>query len=210
MGLTGGVTGPPQLSEADLGPDPIAAFQRWFDDAVSAGVVADIMVLATVDPAGRPSSRAVLLKGVDQRGLRFFTNHTSAKARHLAINPACALTFVWDGVGRQVRVTGRAEKLDDEESAAYFATRPRGSRLGAWASRQSEVIPDRGVLERRMAQLEAAYRGTDNIPLPPFWGGYVVRPDTVEFWQGRPDRLHDRLRYSRAPEELWGVERLAP
>lgn len=199
-----------ELDEGDLGPDPIAAFQGWFDAARSAGVTAEVMVLATVDLAGRPASRAVLLKGVDQRGLRFFTNHTSAKARHLAANPACALTFVWEPVARQVRVTGRAERLDDGEAAAYFASRPRRSRLGAWASRQSEVIADRAVLDRRMARLEEAYGDTDDIPLPPFWGGYVVRPDTVEFWQGRDDRLHDRIRYSRTAGGSWLVERLAP
>ena len=210
MGLTGGVSSPPGLNEADLGADPLAAFGHWFDEALAAGVPADIMVLATVDSAGRPTSRAVLLKGIDQRGLRFFTNHASAKARHLATNPACALTFVWDLVGRQVRITGRAEKLNEDESAAYFSSRPKGSRLGAWASRQSEVIADREVLENRMAALEETYRDTDEIPLPPFWGGYVVRPDTVEFWQGRPDRLHDRLRYWRRSDGPWSIERLAP
>ncbi|MGI8759434.1 MAG: pyridoxamine 5'-phosphate oxidase [Acidimicrobiales bacterium] len=200
------------LSPADLGADPVAAFQRWFDAAVHSGMVQpDAMVLATVDPQGRPAARAVLLKGADSRGLRFFTNLDSAKAHHLAANPMCAVALVWPSLYRQVRVTGWAQRVPEEESAAYFATRPRGSRLGAWASRQSAVIAGREVLDRRWAELEAAYEGTDDIPLPPFWGGYVVVPDTFEFWQGRRDRLHDRLRYVRAlPDGPWRVERLAP
>lgn len=202
----------PTLSPADLGADPLAAFQRWFDAALHSGMAQpDAMVLATVDSEGRPTARAVLLKGADAKGLRFFTNHDSAKARHLAANPMCALTFVWPSIYRQVRITGRAERVPEEESAAYFATRPRGSRLGAWASRQSEVIASREVLDRRWDELEAAYEGSDDIPLPPFWGGYVIVPDAFEFWQGRRDRLHDRLRYVRGlPDGPWQVERLAP
>jgi pyridoxamine 5'-phosphate oxidase len=192
--------------------DPLVRFRAWFDAVVEAGVAEPTaMVLATVDLAGRPSARAVLLKGVDERGFRFFTNYASAKAADLAANPACALAFVWPTLARQVRVAGRAEKISVEESAAYFASRSRGSRLGAWASRQSEVIDGRQVLSERLAELEAHFAGTDDIPLPPFWGGYVVMPERIEFWEGRPDRLHDRHRYRRsAPGEPWLVERLSP
>ncbi len=193
-------------------PDPFARFQEWFDAVVAAGVAEPTaMVLATADGAGRPSARAVLLKGVDRRGFRFFTNYASAKAADLAANPACALVFLWPALARQVRVGGHAQPISPEESAAYFATRSRGSRLGAWASRQSEVISDRRVLDDRLAELEARFAGVDDIPLPPFWGGYVVVPDSVEFWEGRRDRLHDRHLYRRsAPEGPWVVERLSP
>lgn len=200
------------LSESDLDDDPLITFRAWLELAIAVGIPEPTtMVLSTVDAEARPSARAVLLKGLDERGLRFFTNHGSAKAAHLAANPACALTFVWPALGRQVRVTGRAERLDEAESAAYFATRPRGSRLGAWASPQSEVIASREVLDRRLAELEAAYAGTDDIPLPPSWGGYLVVPETVELWQGRRNRLHDRFRYRRPHSGApWHRERLAP
>lgn len=200
------------LTDNDVDPDPLVTFQAWLDAAVAAGLSEpNAMVLSTVDARSRPHARAVLLKGLDQRGFRFFTNHRSDKARHLAANPSCSLTFVWPSIARQVRVTGTAERLSDAEAAAYFATRPRGSRLGAWASPQSEVIATRDVLDRRLAELEAVYADTDDIPLPPFWGGYVVVPDSLELWQGRPDRLHDRLRYTRTgPGAPWLRERLAP
>lgn len=193
-------------------PDPVSLFREWFDAVVSAGVVeSSAMVLATADGDGRPAARAVLLKGLDERGFRFFTNYTSAKAGDLEVNPNCALAFVWPALVRQVRVKGRAERIPREESAAYFATRPRGSQLGAWASHQSEVIADRTVLDRRLAELEARYPAPERVPLPPFWGGYVVVPDSIEFWEGRADRLHDRLRYHRnTPGEPWLVERLSP
>lgn len=202
----------PHLDEGDIEADPLVTVRRWYEEALATAMVEPgAMTLATVDAQGRPSARAVLLKGIDQRGLRFFTNHNSAKARDLAANPACAVTLVWPPLGRQIRVTGRAERVPRKESAAYFATRPRGSRLGAWASPQSDVIAGRHVLDRRLAELEATYAGTDAIPLPPFWGGYVVVPDTIELWQARPDRLHDRLRCSRPhPGDLWRLERLAP
>ncbi|CAN5225909.1 pyridoxamine 5'-phosphate oxidase [soil metagenome] len=193
-------------------PNPLTLFRNWFDTVVSAGVVEpSAMVLATADGAGRPAARAVLLKGLDERGFRFFTNYASAKAGDLEVNPNCALAFVWPAVVRQVRVKGRAERVPNEESAAYFATRPRGSQLGAWASHQSEVIADRGVLDRRLAELEARYLAGEEVPRPPFWGGYVVVPDSIEFWEAADDRLHDRLRYRRtAPGEPWLVERLSP
>ena len=192
--------------------DPLALFRAWFGAVVAAGVVEpSAMVLATADGNGRPAARAVLLKGVDQRGFRFFTNYGSAKAADLLVNPNCALAFVWPAVVRQVRVRGRAARISKKESAAYFATRARGSQLGAWASHQSEVIADREVLDRRLAELEVRFPVGEEIPLPPFWGGYVVVPDSIEFWEGRADRLHDRLRYSRTdPAGEWEVERLSP
>ena len=200
------------LSEADVDADPLVTLARWLADAIAAGLAEpNTMVLSTVDTRGRPHGRAVLLKGLDGRGLRFFTNHESDKAHQLAANPSCALTFVWAGLARQVRVGGTAERLPRDEAAAYFATRPRGSRLGAWSSPQSRVIAGRDVLDRRLAELEATYADSDDIPMPPFWGGYVVVPDRVELWQGRPDRLHDRLRFTRdRPGARWHIERLAP
>ena len=192
--------------------DPLALFRTWFDGVVAAGVVEpSAMVLATADADGHPAARAVLLKGVDERGFRFFTNYGSAKAADLSVNPNCALAFVWPALVRQVRVRGRAVRISRKESEAYFATRSRGSQLGAWASRQSEVIADREVLDRRLAEMEVRFPVGEDIPLPPFWGGYVVVPDSIEFWEGRADRLHDRLRYSRAdPAGKWAVERLSP
>lgn len=199
------------LSPADLDPDPIAACRRWLDEAVVAGVaLPNAMTLATADPEGRPSARTVLLKGLDRRGLVFFTNYESRKGEELAANPACALVLCWASLGRQITATGRAERLAATASAAYFGSRPRGSRLGAWASPQSRVIENREVLDRRMAELECTYRDIDAIPCPPFWGGFVVVPDAVELWQGRPDRLHDRFRYTRASGDNWVIDRLAP
>lgn len=208
---------PSSLGPDDLGDDPLDAFRRWFDETVAAGIEdsapapeANMMVLATVDPNGRPAARAVLLKGIDERGLRFFTNLGSAKAAHLAANPACALVFVWPSLARQVRVSGIARPVPEAEAAAYFASRPRGSQLGAWASPQSDVIAGRDQLERGLAEVVERF-GDRDVPLPPFWGGYVVEPQSIEFWQGRPDRLHDRLRYSRpGPNQAWTHERLAP
>jgi pyridoxamine 5'-phosphate oxidase len=161
-----------------------------------------------VDAAGRPSSRTVLLKGVDDRGFVFFTNYDSRKGRELAGNPNAALTFFWSELERQVCVAGPVTKLPTAESEAYFKSRPRGSQLGAWASNQSEVIPDRAVLEARWQELEKKYPG--EIPLPPNWGGFVLKPERIEFWQGRPSRLHDRFRYSRQADGTWIVERLSP
>jgi len=199
------------LDEADLAVDPYEQFGRWFDDAVTAAVPEpNAMVLATAGSDGRPSARTVLLKGVDQRGFSFFTNYDSQKARALAANPACALVLLWKPLARQVCVAGRAERLGDEESSAYFSSRPRGSRLGAWASPQSQVLPDRATLERRLEEVERTYGEEDDIPRPPHWGGFLVVPDSIEFWQGRTNRLHDRLRYRRDVTGAWVVERLAP
>jgi pyridoxamine 5'-phosphate oxidase len=167
------------------------------------------MTLATTTPDGIPSARMVLLKGVDDGGFVFFTNYESRKARELSENPRAALILYWSAMRRQVRITGRVERLSQPESEEYFRSRPRGSRLAAWASRQSEVIADRSVLEDEYRRLENEYADAD-VPLPPFWGGYRVTPDVVEFWKGRENRLHDRLRYTRQRDGSWAVERLAP
>ena len=198
------------LNESDLAPDPFAQFQKWLADAMAARLAEpNAMVLATVAPDGQPSTRTVLLKALDARGFSFFTNYESRKARELAANPRASLTFPWHALERQVNVEGRVSKLPRAEAEAYFKLRPRGSRLGAWASSQSQVIPGRGPLEARMKELEAQHPG-EEIPLPPNWGGYVLAPERIEFWQGRPSRLHDRLRYSRQPDGSWKIERLSP
>jgi pyridoxamine 5'-phosphate oxidase len=198
------------LHRKDLLPDPIAQFRVWFDAATAAGVLeANAMTLSTVTPDGKPSARIVLLKGVDARGFSFFTNYQSRKGRELAANPHAALTFLWKELERQVRVEGTVTKVSPEESEAYFRTRPRNSRLGAWGSNQSEVIANREVLEQNMADFQARYPG-DDVPLPPNWGGYMVKPMAIEFWQGQRSRLHDRLVYRRQPDDSWLVERLAP
>jgi pyridoxamine 5'-phosphate oxidase len=197
------------LAEADAQADPIAQFQRWFDDACRAEVhEPNAMTLATVDAQGQPSARMVLLKGIDARGLTFFTNRDSRKARELAANPRAALVFWWGPLQRQVRFEGRIEAVDAAEADAYFASRPRGSQLAAWASAQSSVIESRAALEAaERAQRERF--GDGEVPRPPFWGGYRLLPAVVEFWHGRESRLHDRLRYTRTPAG-WRIERLAP
>ncbi len=198
------------LDEADVGPEPLAEVAAWVGAAVAAGVEEPTaMTLTTVEPDGTPSARIVLLRGVDGRGLRFFTNYSSAKGRALAINPDCALVLHWAVLQRQVRAVGTAERLGVEESDAYFSGRPRGSQLAAWASEvQSSVVADRSVLDARLAEVERRFDGID-VPRPPDWGGYLVRPRTVELWQGRLHRLHDRLRYRREGD-AWVLERLSP
>ena len=196
------------LSEADVLADPLAQFRRWFDEAREVGLAEpNAMALATVDAAGQPAARTVLLKGLDRRGLTFFTNLESRKARELAANPKAALLFWWQAQARQVRFEGVIEPVEDAEADAYFASRPRGSQIGAWASAQSSVIAGRAALEA--AEREIAARFPAAVPRPPFWGGYRLVPGCVEFWQGRLNRLHDRLRYTRRADG-WTIERLAP
>ena len=196
------------LDEGDVDADPLVQVARWYQDAVDAGLVQpDAMQLATVGADGQPSARTVLLKGIDERGLSFFTSYESRKGDQLAANPRCALVLLWKPLERQVNVTGVAERLPAAESDEYFATRPRGSQVGAWASAQSTVIDGRPSLEAALAEVEARY--PDVVPRPPHWGGYVVRPDTVELWKGRRNRLHDRFRYSRDGTG-WRLERLSP
>lgn len=197
------------LSEETAGPDPLALFAEWFGEAGRSGIyLPEAMTLATASKDGRPSARLMLLKGFDQRGFRFFTNYESRKANDLADNPQAAMVFHWSRLQRQVRVEGRVEKLSEQESREYFATRPRGSQLGAWASKQSAPIADRRHLEESFREHEARYKGSD-VPLPPFWGGYRLIPEAIEFWQGRANRLHDRLRYTLG-DDGWTVDRLSP
>jgi pyridoxamine 5'-phosphate oxidase len=189
--------------------DPLALFKLWLEEAAGAEINdPEAMTLATVDADGRPRARYVLLRGLDERGFCFFTNYRSAKARELAASPRAALTFGWLQVHRSVRVEGTAERLPEAESDAYFAGRPRAARISAWASPQSEVISSREELERAVAAVEQRFAGTE-IPRPPHWGGFLVRPERIELWQGRSGRLHDRLRYERSGEG-WRIERLAP
>jgi pyridoxamine 5'-phosphate oxidase len=197
------------LARRDVGPDPIEQVRVWIAAARDAGIYEpEAVTLATVDADGRPRARYVLMRGVDERGFGFFTNYRSAKARELEANPHAALTFGWLQIHRSVRVEGTVARLPESESDAYFATRPRAARASAWASPQSEVISSREELERAVAAVEQRFEGTE-IPRPPHWGGFVVRPERIELWQGRSGRLHDRLRYQRAGDG-WRIERLAP
>lgn len=198
------------LDLADLQPDPFAQFDTWMRAAIETQLLEpNAMSLATVGPAGAPSLRTVLLKGFDARGFVFYTNYASRKARELAANAQVALLFQWLPLERQVSVTGRAEKISAAESLKYFLTRPRDSQIGAWASRQSEVITTRSLLEQKFAEMQAKFSAGE-IPLPSHWGGFRVTPATFEFWQGRPNRLHDRYRYERQDDGTWQIERLMP
>jgi pyridoxamine 5'-phosphate oxidase len=220
------------LDRAQLNPDPVAQFESWFRTATGEqsqgrwrkiGIALfklwsaicnhrppdiNAMTLATVDKNGMPSTRTVLLKTIDSRGFIFFTNYDSRKGRELADNPKAALTFFWPELERQVCVAGAVTKLPAHESEAYFKTRPRGSQIGAWASSQSEVLPHREALEIKWRDLEKRFPG--EVPLPPNWGGYILNPERIEFWQGRPSRLHDRFSYIRQPDGSWKIERLSP
>jgi pyridoxamine 5'-phosphate oxidase len=221
------------LRRSDLEADPIAHFKQWFDQAAGTRASGRVrkfciklyktvlmaggaepmdltaMTLATADKEGRPSARIVLLKGVDQRGFVFYTNYDSRKGQELAENAQAALVFYWSDQEREVCIAGEVSKLPPAESDAYFNSRPRGSQLSAWASQQSAVVRDRAALEEKWNQMEAQYAGQP-IPRPPHWGGYVLSPARIEFWQGRPNRLHDRFRYTRQPDKTWRIERLSP
>jgi len=199
------------LSEADVGPDPIVQFKHWFDQALDAQLIEpNAMALATVSPEGRPSARIVLLKEIDGSDFVFYTNYESRKGQDLAANPYAALVLYWAELERQVRIEGEVRKVSRAQSEAYFNTRPRGSQLGAWASRQSQVVGGKAELERKLAELEEQYQDSRLVPAPAFWGGFRVKPERIEFWQGRPDRLHDRLQYSLLADGSWRIDRLSP
>ncbi len=198
------------LSEAGVLPDPLEQFALWFKEALNSQLTEpNAMTLATATRTGRPSARTVLLKGIDHQGFVFYTNYESRKGGELAENPQAALLFTWLELERQVRVEGTVEKVTREESLAYFQSRPKSSQIGAWASPQSRSIPDRGVLEKNVADLSQQHAAAETLPLPPFWGGFRLKPEVIEFWQGRESRLHDRIRYTRT-ENGWETDRLAP
>ena len=199
------------LDEADLAGTWYEQFAGWLDDAVAAGLPEpNAMVLATADATGRPSTRTVLAKGLDPRGVVFYTNFTSAKMHDLDATGFAAATFPWIALHRQVHLRGPIEALTPEESTTYWTTRPRGAQLGAWASAQSSVVPDRRALDVALEQVAARFADTEQVPLPPHWGGVRIRPVSVEFWQGMPNRMHDRLRYHQTHPDTWTVARLAP
>ena len=199
------------LSETDINPDPIQQFALWFHQAVDADLIEpNAMTLATATPDGKPAARIVLLKGFNERGFVFYTNYESYKGKQLITNPQAALVFLWHKLERQVRIEGKVEQLSATESDGYFHSRPKASQLGAWASDQSQKIASRQVLEENLAALETKYANADKIPRPPHWGGFRVIPNQIEFWQGRPSRLHDRLVYCLQDDSNWQISRLSP
>lgn len=198
------------ISEDSVEKHPVEQFAIWFEDALETGLTdANAMTLSTATADGRPSSRIVLLKGFDSLGFRFYTNYSSRKGRELELNPHAALCFYWPTLERQVRIEGKVEKLSREESASYFKSRPRDSKIGAWASEQSSVIGGRDELEKKFKALQERFEGRE-VPLPEVWGGYLLRPIAIEFWQGRTGRLHDRILYSRRGDDGWDISRLSP
>jgi pyridoxamine 5'-phosphate oxidase len=198
------------LRRAEMDADPMAQLARWFQQAIDAKVPEpNAMTLATATKRGQPSARIVLLKGMDKRGLTFFTNYESRKGRELSENPNASAVLFWPELERQICIAGTVTKTSREESEKYFESRPKGSRLAAWVSNQSETIPSRSLLEKKLAQLEARYPG-EEVALPPYWGGYRLAPFRMEFWQGRPDRLHDRFEYMLQMDNRWLIERLSP
>jgi pyridoxamine 5'-phosphate oxidase len=199
------------LDSADIDTNPIQQFQKWFGEAQQANIhEPNAMALATVSSDGRPSLRIVLLKGIENGNFLFYTNYHSKKGIQLIENPACALTFFWPELERQVRIEGVAERVSAEKSTDYFQSRPRGSQLGAWVSPQSSSIKDRSILEQRLAEMEKKFEGVDKLPKPQQWGGYAVMPHVIEFWQGRRSRLHDRIEFTRVDGASWKMVRLAP
>ena len=200
----------PELRRQDLDPDPIRQFAAWFELACKSGIPEpNAMALATVSTRGQPSLRNVLLKSYDETGFVFFTNYQSRKAREISDNPSVALLFSWLPLARQVSITGAAERIGTAESLNYFLTRPRGSQIAAWISNQSQAISSRALLDGKLQEMKRKF-AEGQIPLPSFWGGYRVKPQAIEFWQGRPDRLHDRFLYARQEDDRWSIERLAP
>ena len=198
------------LDTSAILPDPIAQFERWFHEAVDAKVLEpNAMNLSTVNENNRPSSRIVLLKGIEKNKFLFYTNYQSTKGKELNNNPACALTFFWPELERQVRIEGSAERVDDNTSETYFQSRPRGSQISAWTSPQSAVVQSRALLEERALEMEKKFEGLTSLPKPKQWGGYQVEPLVIEFWQGRPNRLHDRIQFSKI-DNAWNICRLAP
>jgi pyridoxamine 5'-phosphate oxidase len=198
------------LHRADLNSNPIAQFQKWFGEALKAELIEpSAMTLATVGADGAPSSRIVLLKGAEERGFMFFTNYESRKGLELAGNSRAALTLFWPELEREICIAGTVSKTTRADSEKYFTMRPRGSQLGAWVSKQSSVVPDRAFLETRLAEVEKQFANRD-VETPPYWGGYLLVPARIEFWQGRPNRLHDRFQYLKQPDNAWRIERLSP